>query len=58
MLPEGWVTFTPSGRYKFGGEVAGGFWHVINLCRFEVGELDAYVPNLRMADDEPIVPVP
>ncbi len=53
-LPEGWVAFTPEGRYKLGGEIAGGFWHSINLCRFEPGELDPYLPEpLRMPDDEP-----
>jgi hypothetical protein len=55
-LPEGWVAFTPGGRYKFGGDVAGGFWHAVNLCRFEPGELDEFVPGLRIPDDEPILP--
>jgi WD40 domain-containing protein len=50
-LPEGWVAFTPDGRYKYGGQIAGGFWHAINLCRFEVGELDEWVPGLRVPDD-------
>lgn len=53
---EGWVAFTPEGRYKFGGEIAGGFWHSINLCRFEPGALDPYLPEpLRMPDDEPFI---
>ena len=54
-LPEGWVAFTPSGRYKFGGNLAGNFWHAIALCRFEAGELDDFIPGLRMALDEPIL---
>ncbi|MCP3963492.1 MAG: hypothetical protein GY719_37125, partial [bacterium] len=55
-LPEGWVAYTPEGRYKLGGEIAGGFWHSINLCRFEPGELDPYLPEpLRMPDDEPFI---
>jgi len=54
-LPEGWVAFAPDGRYKYGGDIAGNFWHAINLCRFEVGELDDYFPDLRMADDEPFL---
>ena len=53
-LPEGWAAFTPSGRYKFGGNLAGNFWHAIALCRFEAGELDDFIPGLRMALDEPI----
>ncbi|WP_437538324.1 pentapeptide repeat-containing protein [Sorangium sp. So ce726] len=56
-LPEGWVAFRPDGRYKLGGNIAGGFWHAANLCRFEPGELDALVPGLRVPDDEPLLPL-
>jgi WD40 repeat protein/transcriptional regulator with XRE-family HTH domain len=56
-LPEGWVAFTPTGRYRFGGNIAGGFWHAINLCRFEPGELDAFIPSLRIPDGEPLLPL-
>ncbi|WP_437760194.1 pentapeptide repeat-containing protein [Sorangium sp. So ce1389] len=56
-LPEGWVAFRPDGRYKLGGNVAGGFWHAANLCRFEPGELDALFPGLRIPDDEPLLPL-
>jgi hypothetical protein len=41
--PEGRVAFTPDGRYKFGGDIAGAFWHVIGLCRFEPGEFEEAV---------------
>ncbi|WP_437737840.1 pentapeptide repeat-containing protein [Sorangium sp. So ce1335] len=58
MLPEGWVAFRSDGRYKLGGDIAGGFWHAANLCRFEPGELDALIPGLRIADDEPLLPAP
>jgi WD40 repeat protein len=52
--PEGWAAFTPDGRYKIGGDIAGSFWHVIGLCRFEPGELDPYLPeSLRIPDDMP-----
>ncbi len=55
-LPEGWAAFTPDGRYKLGGETAGGFWHSIGLCRFEPGELDPYLPeSLRVAAGERLV---
>jgi WD40 repeat protein/nucleoside phosphorylase len=55
--PEGWAAFTPDGRYKLGGDIAGSFWHVIGLCRFEPGELDPYLAtSLRIPDDEPLVP--
>ena len=46
--------FAPDGRYKFGGDVTGHFWHAINLCRFEPGEPDPYLP-LRLPDDEPLL---
>ena len=48
--PEGWVAFTPDGRDKLGGDIAGSFWHVIDLCRYEPGELDSYLPYLRVPD--------
>ena len=56
--PEGWAAFTPDGRYKLGGDIAGSFWHVIGLCRFEPGELDPYLPHLRVPDDEPLIVLP
>jgi hypothetical protein len=57
-LPEGWVAFTPDGhRYRLGGNLAGGFWYAVNLCRFEPGELDPYLPAFHhLADDEPLLP--
>jgi WD40 repeat protein len=57
-LPEGWAAFTPDGRYKIGGDLGGGFWHVIGLCRFEPGELDPYLPGLHLGDDEPLFALP
>ncbi|MBI3467487.1 MAG: hypothetical protein HY000_31140 [Planctomycetes bacterium] len=47
----------PDGRYKLGGNPAGSFWYAINLCRFEPGELDEFLPpgTLRgLAPDEPL----
>jgi len=55
LLPEGWAAFTPNGRYKLGGTPAGGFWHVIGLCRFEPGELDPHLPNLRQRPAAPLL---
>jgi len=46
------------GRYKFGGMPAGGFWHVINLCRFEIGELDEWVPGLRLPEEASFFDLP
>ena len=60
LAPDGWAAFTPDGRrYKIGGNVAGGFWYAINLCRFEPGELDPFLPPgtlRRLAPDEPLAP--
>jgi WD40 repeat protein/3',5'-cyclic AMP phosphodiesterase CpdA len=57
-LAEGWIAFAPDGRYKFGGNPAGGFWFMVNLCRFELGELDPFLTNIRRLPlDEPFRPV-
>jgi WD40 repeat protein len=45
-LPEGWAALAPDGRYKLEGNVGGQFWNVINMCRFETGELDSYLPEV------------
>ena len=51
---EGWVAFTPDGRFRMGGDIAGAFWHVVGLCRFEPGELDPYLDRpLRIPEGEP-----
>ena len=50
---EGWVAFTPDGRYKFGGNLEGSFWHVVGLCRFEPGEIDAFLPHWHHVDEAP-----
>jgi WD40 repeat protein/uncharacterized protein YjbI with pentapeptide repeats/3',5'-cyclic AMP phosphodiesterase CpdA len=46
-LPEGWAALAPDGRYKLEGDIGGQFWHVINMCRFEIGELDPYIPEVQ-----------
>ncbi|GGO75220.1 TIR domain-containing protein [Nonomuraea cavernae] len=46
-LPEGWAALSPDGRYKVQGELAGQFWHVIGMSRFELGELDPHLPGVR-----------
>jgi WD40 repeat protein len=52
----GTVAARPDGRYRTRGDVTGQFWHVIGLHRYDVGELDALVPGLRLANDEPLYP--
>ena len=46
-LPEGWAALSPDGRYKIDGEVGGQFWSLVGMCRFETGELDAYLRDIR-----------
>ncbi|WP_437807069.1 pentapeptide repeat-containing protein [Sorangium sp. So ce1078] len=54
-LPGGWVAFSPDGRYKLGGDMAGAFWHEIKGCRFEPGELDPFLPSaLRIPHGDPL----
>ncbi|HEX5747343.1 MAG TPA: pentapeptide repeat-containing protein [Archangium sp.] len=56
-LPEGWVAFRPDGHYRCGGDLGGAFWHAVDLCRFEPGELEPYLPTpLRLSEDEPFLP--
>jgi WD40 repeat protein len=53
-LRGGWAALSPDGRYKLDGEAAGQFWHVIGTSRFELGELDAYLPEVRrLAVEQP-----
>ena len=47
-LPEGWAVLSPDGRYKTDGTVGGQFWHVIGMCRFEPGDLDDLLPEIRV----------
>jgi len=59
LLPfaEGWSAFSPDGRYKYAGNPAGGFWYMVNLCRFDLGELDSFLPNIRRLPlEEPFLP--
>ncbi|MEV6772509.1 pentapeptide repeat-containing protein [Nocardia sp. NPDC051030] len=54
-LPEGWVACAPDGRYKAEGLTGGQFWHVIGMCRFEAGELNPYLPQIRQIGlDDPL----
>ena len=54
-MPEGWAAFTPDGRYKQEGDTAGQFWFVVGMCRFEPGELDPYLPEVRRVPvEEPL----
>ncbi|WP_309238025.1 pentapeptide repeat-containing protein [Streptomyces albidus (ex Kaewkla and Franco 2022)] len=43
----GWAALTPGGGYKYEGDVAGEFWHVVGMTRFAPGELDDYLPGVH-----------
>jgi WD40 repeat protein len=47
-LSTGWLAFAPDGRYKTEGSVVGEAWYSVGLRRFEIGELDAYAPQVRL----------
>jgi WD40 repeat protein len=54
VLHAGWAVLLPDGSYKVGGDTTG-LWWASGLCRFEPGELDEYLPQIRrLADDAPI----
>jgi WD40 repeat protein len=46
-MADGWAALSPDGRYKVEGEAAGQFWHALGTCRFEPGELDPYLSQVR-----------
>jgi WD40 repeat protein len=46
-LPRGWAAVAPDGRYKTDGDVSGELWHLVGMCRFELGELDGYLDQVR-----------
>jgi len=54
LANQSWVAFTPTNHFKLSNNYLGGFWHSINLCRFEPGELDALLPEeqkLHLSED-------
>ncbi|MEV6114132.1 TIR domain-containing protein [Streptomyces sp. NPDC052109] len=54
-MPGGWAALSPSGGYKYEGDVTGEFWHAVGMCRFEPGELDGRLPGVRrVAPDDPL----
>ncbi|WP_131742865.1 NACHT and WD40 repeat domain-containing protein, partial [Actinomadura roseirufa] len=46
-LAGGWAALAPDGRYKWEGDATAEFWYSVGMCRFEPGELDAYLPEVR-----------
>ncbi|MEV4416675.1 pentapeptide repeat-containing protein [Catellatospora sp. NPDC049609] len=55
MREDEWVAFTPDGRHKGNRGHSGDFWHIVGMSRFEAGELDDHVPQVRQLDlDAPL----
>lgn len=46
-LPEGWAALAADGRYKVKGSLTGDFWHAVGSTRFEPGELEAHLTEVR-----------
>lgn len=46
-LAEGWAALAPDGRYKWEGDATAEFWYAVGMCRFEPGELDDYLSDVR-----------
>jgi WD40 repeat protein/transcriptional regulator with XRE-family HTH domain/type II secretory pathway predicted ATPase ExeA len=51
-LPDGWAAIAPDGRYKTDGDIAGELWHLVGMCRFELGELDGYLDPVRQVSHD------
>ncbi len=48
-LREGWVAYRPDGRFR--GVKLSGFWHVIGLCRFELNDVESFMPRLLLTTE-------
>lgn len=49
-LPNGWAAVAPDGRYKTYGHIEGELWHLVGMSRFELGELDGYLDEVRQVE--------
>ncbi|GIF03716.1 hypothetical protein Asi03nite_12540 [Actinoplanes siamensis] len=47
LAEDGSVVLLHDQRYVLRGRVADEYWYAIGMCRFEPGELDPYVPDLK-----------
>jgi WD40 repeat protein/3',5'-cyclic AMP phosphodiesterase CpdA len=56
--PKGALVYRPrDGRYRLQGDPGGRVAYTFGLARYELGELDEFVPGgLRLPDDEPLLP--
>jgi len=51
---DGWAMYLAQGlpRYKSSGNSRHLCWHSAGLCRYNLGDLEQIIPNLRMEDKE------
>jgi WD40 repeat protein len=54
---NGYAVLLSDGSYKLAGDPGQALWWAIKLCRFALGELDPYVPEIRrLPANAPILP--
>jgi WD40 repeat protein len=58
LLAQGdaWAALRPDGRYRAVGDMGQYLWHIAGLCRYELGELDEVFPELKLGENEPLIP--
>lgn len=52
-LADGWTVLYDNNRYSRDGTIRGELWWSVGLARFEAGELEPYIPELRTLPAEP-----
>ncbi|WP_367135172.1 pentapeptide repeat-containing protein [Saccharothrix sp. HUAS TT1] len=53
---DGWAVLLADGSYRIGGDVGNQVWWAVRSARFEEGELDPYVPEIRRMPDHRTIP--
>ena len=51
-LADGWAVLHDSRRYSYQGTVRGDFWWTVGLARFEIEDLDPYLPEQHRVPEE------
>ena len=53
---DGWAVLLPDGHYRVVGDLSDELWWAVKLSRFEEGELDPYVPEIRKMPEDMMIP--
>ncbi|MFD0199524.1 MULTISPECIES: pentapeptide repeat-containing protein [Saccharothrix] len=56
IASDGWAVLLPDGHYRVVGDLSDILWWAVKLSRFEEGELDPYVPEIRKMPDDMGIP--